>query len=71
MAKNEWPPDPNTMVGTVRDKVATLKKQGKPVGEVIALKPSAAFDRKWGGGIGPDAFVDLSTPASEGFWHKS
>jgi glyoxylase-like metal-dependent hydrolase (beta-lactamase superfamily II) len=32
----------------IRDKVAALKKQGKPLPEVIAAKPSARFDAEWG-----------------------
>jgi glyoxylase-like metal-dependent hydrolase (beta-lactamase superfamily II) len=40
---------------TVRDKVATLKKQGKSLDEIIAAKPTAAYDAKWGGGLMPPA----------------
>ena len=36
------------MLATVRDNVAALKRQGKSLDEVIAAKPSAAFDEKWG-----------------------
>ncbi|MDY0745731.1 MBL fold metallo-hydrolase [Paucibacter sp. R3-3] len=36
------------MLVTVRDKVATLKQQGKSLDEIIAAKPTAAFDAKWG-----------------------
>ena len=36
------------MLVTVRDNVAALKRQGKSLDEVIAAKPSAAFDEKWG-----------------------
>jgi glyoxylase-like metal-dependent hydrolase (beta-lactamase superfamily II) len=36
------------MLVAVRDNVAALKRQGKSVDEVIAAKPSAAFDDKWG-----------------------
>jgi len=36
------------MISTGREKVATLKKQGKSVSETVAAKPSAAFDSKWG-----------------------
>jgi glyoxylase-like metal-dependent hydrolase (beta-lactamase superfamily II) len=32
----------------IRDKVAALKKQGKPLPEVIAAKPGARYDMKWG-----------------------
>jgi glyoxylase-like metal-dependent hydrolase (beta-lactamase superfamily II) len=41
---------------TVRNKVATLKKQGKSLDEIIAAKPTAAYDAKWGGGFMPPAF---------------
>jgi glyoxylase-like metal-dependent hydrolase (beta-lactamase superfamily II) len=36
------------MLVTVRKNVADLKKQGKSLDEVIAAKPTAAFDAKWG-----------------------
>ena len=48
------------MLVTIRNSVATLKKQGKSVDETIAVKPTAAYDAKWGGFvIGPDVFVRL------------
>ncbi len=37
------------MLVAVRDKVAASKKQGKSVAEVVAEKPTASFDAKWGG----------------------
>jgi glyoxylase-like metal-dependent hydrolase (beta-lactamase superfamily II) len=37
-----------TVLQKVRDKVADLKKQGKTVDEVVAAKPTAAYDAKWG-----------------------
>lgn len=37
------------MLVTVRDRVATLKKEGRSVDEVVAAKPTAAYDAKWGG----------------------
>lgn len=37
------------MLVTIRDRVATLKKQGKTLEEVVATKPTAAYDAKWGG----------------------
>ncbi|WP_159470391.1 MBL fold metallo-hydrolase [Dyadobacter sp. 3J3] len=37
------------MLVTVREKVSKLKKQGKSLTEIIAAKPTAAFDAKWGG----------------------
>jgi hypothetical protein len=36
------------MLVAVRAKVAALKAQGKSVEEVVAAKPSAAYDAKWG-----------------------
>jgi glyoxylase-like metal-dependent hydrolase (beta-lactamase superfamily II) len=47
------------LVGT-RDKVATLKKQGKSLDEIVASKPTAATDTKWGGGfMSPKQFIGL------------
>jgi glyoxylase-like metal-dependent hydrolase (beta-lactamase superfamily II) len=37
------------MLVAVRDKVARLKKLGKTLDEVLAAKPSADYDAKWGG----------------------
>jgi glyoxylase-like metal-dependent hydrolase (beta-lactamase superfamily II) len=36
------------MLVTVRDRVAALKSQGKSLEDIIAVKPTAAFDDKWG-----------------------
>jgi glyoxylase-like metal-dependent hydrolase (beta-lactamase superfamily II) len=36
------------MLFTVRNNVATLKKQGKSISETIAAKPTAAYDAKYG-----------------------
>jgi glyoxylase-like metal-dependent hydrolase (beta-lactamase superfamily II) len=36
------------MLVTVRDNVVALKSQGKSLEDVIAAKPTAAFDDKWG-----------------------
>jgi glyoxylase-like metal-dependent hydrolase (beta-lactamase superfamily II) len=36
------------MLVTVRDKVGALKSQGKSLEDIIAVKPTAAFDDKWG-----------------------
>jgi glyoxylase-like metal-dependent hydrolase (beta-lactamase superfamily II) len=36
------------MLVTVRDNVVALKRQGKSLDEIIAAKPTAAFDEKWG-----------------------
>jgi glyoxylase-like metal-dependent hydrolase (beta-lactamase superfamily II) len=37
------------MLVAVRDKVAALKKEGKTQEEVVAAKPTAEYDVKWGG----------------------
>ena len=37
------------MLVSVRDKVSTLKKEGKSLEEVVAAKPTADYDTKWGG----------------------
>jgi glyoxylase-like metal-dependent hydrolase (beta-lactamase superfamily II) len=37
------------MLVTIREKVAALKKQGKSRDEVVAAKPTANYDAKWGG----------------------
>ncbi|AWM06130.1 MBL fold metallo-hydrolase [Bradyrhizobium symbiodeficiens] len=36
------------MLIAVRDQIATLKSQGKSLEEVMAARPTAAFDDKWG-----------------------
>ncbi|HTJ19461.1 MAG TPA: hypothetical protein VL494_21915, partial [Steroidobacteraceae bacterium] len=36
------------MLVTVRNNVAALKQQGKQLDEIVAAKPTAAFDAKWG-----------------------
>ena len=35
----------------IRDKVATLKKQGRSLPEIVATKPGAATDAEWGNGF--------------------
>jgi hypothetical protein len=48
------------MLASVYERVALLKRQGRTLPEVLAARPSAAFDEKWGTFlIGPDAFVGL------------
>jgi glyoxylase-like metal-dependent hydrolase (beta-lactamase superfamily II) len=48
------------MLVAIREKVAGLKRQGMTVLEVIAAKPTAAFDAKWGQFlITPSAFTAL------------
>ncbi|MGA8654935.1 MAG: MBL fold metallo-hydrolase [Chthoniobacterales bacterium] len=45
---------------TVREKVATLKKQGKSLDEIVAANPTASYDAKWGGGfMSPRMFTGL------------
>ena len=45
------------LVGT-REKVAALKKQGKSRNEIVAAKPTAATDAKWGNGFrSPKDFI--------------
>jgi glyoxylase-like metal-dependent hydrolase (beta-lactamase superfamily II) len=44
------------MLVDIRDNVAKLKKQGKSLDEVVAAKPTAAFDAKWGGFVIDGAF---------------
>ena len=48
------------LLGTVREKVATLKKQGRSLTEIVAAKPTAAYDAKWGAGfMNPANFTGL------------
>ncbi|PWC32902.1 cyclase [Azospirillum sp. TSO35-2] len=48
------------MLVAIRDAVATLKKQGRSVDEIVAATPTAAFDAKWGKFvIGPAFFTKL------------
>jgi glyoxylase-like metal-dependent hydrolase (beta-lactamase superfamily II) len=48
------------MLVAVRDRVASLKKQGKSLAEIVASKPTAAYDAKWGDYvIDPDFFTLL------------
>ena len=45
---------------TIRDRVSALKKQGKSLDEVVAAKPAAGYDAKWGRGfINGDFFTKL------------
>ena len=47
------------LAGT-RDKVAILKKQGKSLDEIVAMKPTAATDAEWGSGfMSPKQFIGL------------
>jgi len=44
------------MLVGIRDKISALKKQGKSVDEVIAAKPTAAYDAKFGNFVIDPAF---------------
>ena len=52
------------MLVAVRKNVARLKKQGKSLDEVIAAKPTAAYDAKWGGFVIDPAFFTRLVYAS-------
>jgi len=46
------------MLAGIRDRVKALVAQGKRLEQVLAAKPSAQWDAKWGNGfLNPDAFV--------------
>ena len=46
------------MLAGIRDRVKALVAQGKTLEQVLAAKPSAQWDAKWGKGfLNPDAFV--------------
>ncbi|MGZ5956836.1 MAG: MBL fold metallo-hydrolase [Myxococcaceae bacterium] len=48
------------VVAGIRDRVKALIAQGKTLDQVIAAKPSAQWDEKWGKGyMGPDVFVSF------------
>ena len=39
------------ILASVRDRVAALKGEGKSLNEIVAAKPTAAYDAKWGKGF--------------------
>ncbi len=48
------------MLVSTRDRVAQLKRQGRSLDEIIAAKPTAAYDEKWGKDlIQPSVFTTL------------
>jgi len=48
------------LLTSTREKVAALKKQGRSLDEIVAAKPTAAHDEKWGGGfMSPRMFTGL------------
>lgn len=44
------------MLVTIRDNVSKLKEKGRPVDDVVAAKPTEAFDEKWGKAVISPAF---------------
>lgn len=49
-----------SMLTTIRDNVSRLMKEGNTMDQVIAAKPTQAFDKKWGKGfLPPDQFAKL------------
>jgi glyoxylase-like metal-dependent hydrolase (beta-lactamase superfamily II) len=52
--------DYRDMLVTIYDRVAALKKEGKSLDEIIATKPTAAYDSKWAGSfVNGDVFTKL------------
>lgn len=48
------------LLATVRDEVAALKKRGRTLDDVVAERPTAAYDAKWGGSfVTPAMFTGL------------
>jgi glyoxylase-like metal-dependent hydrolase (beta-lactamase superfamily II) len=44
----------------MRDKVASLKKQGRSLADIVVAKPGARYDAEWGNGfMTPSAFIAL------------
>ena len=54
------------MLQEVHKRIARLQKEGKTVGEIVAAKPTADFDAKWGNGfLNPDKWVSIVSSAME------
>ncbi|HET7296700.1 MAG TPA: MBL fold metallo-hydrolase [Gemmatimonadales bacterium] len=48
------------MLGTVRDRIRRLVREGKTLAQVKSAKPTAEFDAAWGAGyMNPDRFVEI------------
>ena len=48
------------MLVAIRGNVAALEAQGRSLDEVLAARPTAAYDAKWGNFVvGPDLFTRL------------
>jgi len=39
------------VLATIRERIAALKEEGKSLDEIVAAKPTAAYDAKWGKGF--------------------
>ena len=39
------------ILASIRDRVAALKGEGKSLNEIVAAKPTAAYDANWGTGF--------------------
>ena len=49
------------MLATVHARMTKLIKEGKNIDEIVAAKPTADFDAKWGGGfLNPDQWVKIA-----------
>ena len=48
------------MLTTVQGRMTKLVKEGKTIDEIVAAKPTADYDEKWGGGfLKPDPWVKI------------
>ena len=47
------------MLVAIRDRVHSLKKQGRSVDDVVAAKPTSMYDAKWGNLVPPSLFTRL------------
>jgi cyclase len=48
------------MLATVHERIIKLIKEGKNIDEIVAAKPTADYDARWGGGfLKPDQWVKI------------
>ena len=48
------------MLATVHERMTKLIKEGKSIDEIVAAKPTADYDAKWGGGfLKPSQWVQI------------
>ena len=48
------------MLATVHERMTKLIKDGKNIDDIVAAKPTADYDAKWGGGfLKPDQWVQI------------